>query len=118
MLQLDQTIFAQIVAQARADVSTQPDAAKWGRAIDRAIELLSTNPWIEQTGDGLLIAGSEGTYQANGTCQCRAYQNGLTHCKHRVLAKLVRRHDEALAKQRACRPSYEEAVREMSELFA
>lgn len=114
MLNLNQTIFTKVVTQARADVAGQP---KWEAAITRAVALLETNPWIERTDDGLLIAGSEGrTYKANGSCQCAAYLAGMTHCKHRVLAKLVRRYDEAMAQQVA-RPSYEVAVAELLECF-
>jgi len=96
MLTLHPATFAAVVRQARADVASQPDADKWLAAIDRAVELAETNPWIERTEAGLLIAGSEGTYTANGSCGCPAYRAGMMHCKHRVLAKLVKRHDEAL----------------------
>lgn len=117
MLALNPQIFSKVITQARADVKGQPDAAKWDAAITRAVALLESNPWIERTDDGLLIAGSEGrTYKANGSCQCAAYLAGMTHCKHRVLAKLVKRHDEALAKQ--ARPSYSEALAAMNELYA
>lgn len=115
MLHLDPTLFAEIVKQARADVAAQPDAAKWNAAIDRAVELVESNPWIERCDHGIIVAGSEGAYVANGACQCLAYQNGLTHCKHRVLAKLVKRYDEAQARQT---PAYAQALAEALELFA
>lgn len=115
MLNLNATLFAQVVQQARADVANQPDAAKWNAAIDRAIELAETNPWIERAEHGIIVAGSEGAYTANGQCQCRAYEKGLTHCKHRVLAKLVKRHDQAQARQT---PAYAQALAEALELFA
>lgn len=116
MLNLDPTLFAEIVKQARADVAHQVDAAKWNAAIDRAVELAETNPWIERTGAGLLIAGTSGaSYHANGSCSCAAYVNGLTHCKHRVLAKLVKRYDEAQPRQT---PAYAVALKEALELFA
>lgn len=119
MLNLDFNLFAEIVKQARADVANQPDAAKWNRAIDRAVELAESNPWIERDGNhGIIIAGSEGeSYRANGQCGCKGYTSGHTHCKHRVLAKLVKRYDEALARQNS-RPSYTQAVAEMMECFA
>lgn len=117
MLVLDFAVLARIVAQAREDVATQPDAAKWNAAIDRALTLLESNPWIERTDDGLLIAGSEGTYHANGTCECRGYRAGMGHCKHRVLAKLVRRYDEAVARQ-VVRPAYADVLADIQELYA
>lgn len=116
MLQLNTDTLNKVVTQARADVAGQPDAAKWDAAITRALALLETNPWIERTDDGLLIAGSEGTYSANGSCQCPAYRAGMTHCKHRVLSKLIKRYDEAVAAQ-AVRPSYDEAVSALLECF-
>lgn len=115
MLNLNSKLFEEIVKQARADVAGQLDAAKWNAAIDRAVELAETNPWIERCDHGIIIAGSEGAYVANGQCQCLAYQNGHTHCKHRVLAKLVKRYDEAQARQT---PAYAQALAEALELFA
>lgn len=120
-LTLNPTLLTRVIAQARADVATQPDAKKWDAAISRAVKLLEENPWIERTDNGLLIAGTEGTWQANGSCQCPAYRAGMTHCKHRVLAKLVRRYDEAVAQQvvqQVARPSYTHALADIQELYA
>lgn len=135
MLHLDPTTLTQVVNSARLSAADHP---RWLTAIDRALVELDTNPYIERGDDSSLIIGSTSgkCYAANGVCQCVAFTYGQP-CWHRAAARLVRLHDEAQARQQrrvsyeqaqakaeidsditARRAAYEQAVREMEELFA
>lgn len=94
MLNLNETTFAAVVAQARQDAAQHP---RWLNAITRAVRELTENPYIERQADhpGLLIGSTSGSvYTANGVCQCQAFTHGHA-CWHRAAARLVRLHDEA-----------------------
>ncbi|MET0466768.1 MAG: SWIM zinc finger family protein [Chitinophagaceae bacterium] len=43
----------------------------------------------------LILSDSNEIYTANGTCQCKAFQNGRRPCWHRAAARLVKRYTEA-----------------------
>jgi hypothetical protein len=99
MLNLNCTILADVVEQALVDAAAHP---RWVSAIRRAFEEVDSNPYMERnpSGHGLIIGSSSGTaYSANGVCSCEAFQYGNA-CWHRAAARLVRRHDEALARAR------------------
>ena len=115
MLTLDPTTLQQVVNSARLSAAQDQ---RWLNAIDRAAAELAENPYIVRQDDHLLIASSSSDriYEANGRCQCRAFQSGQP-CWHRSAARLVQRYDEALARQ-ARRPAYEQALAEINELFA
>lgn len=67
---------------------------RWQTAIVKAKHQLETNPYIHFDGASLLIlSDSNEIYHANGTCQCKAYQNG-NPCWHRAAARLVERYME------------------------
>jgi hypothetical protein len=141
MLELDRSTLDQVIAKALLDAAAHP---RWIVAIGRAAVELDTNPYIERQTDhpGLLIASPSGTvYSANGTCGCMAFTYGQP-CWHRAAARLVRLHDERQAAEQCpnccaaqpyaerCpaaqidadqakrRAEYEQAVREMEELYA
>jgi hypothetical protein len=98
MLNLDTAILDQITAAARERVADDP---RWLHAIDRAARELAENPYIERTADALLIGSPSGqTYEANGVCQCRAFQCGRP-CWHRAAGRLVQRYDEVAQVQQA-----------------
>jgi hypothetical protein len=88
--------FDAAVETAKAAVKDNADSNKWISAIDRAVEMAHDPGYsITPLADGLEIVKSDGTtYVSNGTCQCEAYQRGLGQCKHRTLAKIVKRMKE------------------------
>jgi hypothetical protein len=114
MLNLDPTTLTQVVNSAKLAAADSP---RWLNAIDRAAQELADNPYIARQDDHLLIGSPSGEiYEANGTCQCRAYLTGKP-CWHRAARRLVQRHDEAQARQ-AKRPTYAQALADVNELFA
>jgi hypothetical protein len=139
MLTLDRSTLDQVIAKALLDAAAHP---RWIVAIGRAAVELDTNPFIERGDHGLIIGSPSGTcYSANGICQCTAFTFGQP-CWHRAAARLVRLHDERQAAEQcpnccagadyadrcpaalfgrrrfARRLAYEQAVREMEELYA
>jgi hypothetical protein len=135
VLNVNVTTFSAVVDQAMKDAAGHP---RWLAAINRAVVEVLSNPWIERGDHGLIIGSPSGKcYAANGICQCTAFEFKQP-CWHRAAAKLVRLHDEkqgewyaakeraeaAQAKtevdadQTARRLAYEQAVREMAELYA
>jgi hypothetical protein len=139
MLTLDRSTLDQVIAKALLDAAAHP---RWIVAIGRAAVELDTNPYMERGDHGLIIGSESGKcYAANGICQCTAFEFKQP-CWHRAAARLVRLHDEKLAAaqcpnccagaeyvdrcpaaqidadQTARREAYEQAVREMEELYA
>lgn len=67
---------------------------RWQRAIAKALGQLQRNPFIHYDGQALLIlSDSNAIYEANGTCQCRAFNQGQP-CWHRAAARLVERYNQ------------------------
>lgn len=114
MLNLNCTILQTVADKALMDAAAEP---RWIHAIGRALVELDANPWIER-GElhGLVIGSPSGNcYAANGVCGCMAYAHRAP-CWHRAAARLVRLHDEAIA--RVTRQSARvEAERLMNELY-
>jgi hypothetical protein len=144
MLDINPTTLAAVVDKALADAADHP---RWLNAISRAVTELVSNPWIERqhAHAGLIIGSPSGNcYSSNGICGCCAYtgidpntgkrlHQGGQPCWHRAAARLVRLHDQrqqvstidALDGYRhgddikaAKRRAYEQACREMDELYA
>jgi hypothetical protein len=69
---------------------------RWQNAIDKAVAGVESGWWvITELADGVLVTTECGhTYHANGSCQCRAFENGQP-CKHRALARLIDLYHEA-----------------------
>jgi hypothetical protein len=62
---------------------------RWTAAIDKAVAGVESGAWIvTELAHGIMVTTENGTYHANGACQCRAYELGQA-CKHRALARLV-----------------------------
>ncbi len=81
---------------------------RWRNALESGYEyLLQTDEIVFDVATGTLVYYSESgvIYQANGSCQCKAFEEGQP-CKHRAAARLVKNAVKA------------QANREMSELFA
>lgn len=69
---------------------------RWQRAIAKAVEQIRENPYIHFDGAAALILSPESNeiYTANGTCQCKAFENGHRPCWHRAAARLLKRYHE------------------------
>ena len=95
MLDIDPTKLQAVVNSARLSAANDQ---RWLHAIDRAAAELAENPLIERMDDHLLIASSSSDriYEANGRCQCKAFQSGQP-CWHRAASRLVQRYTEAQA---------------------
>ena len=91
MLDIDQSRMQQVVQDAFDKVS---GSRRWETAIVKAMQQIEENPYMHYDGRALLILSPSGEiYTANGTCQCRAYQNHQP-CWHRAAARLVERYNE------------------------
>jgi|SRR3954469_23941368 hypothetical protein len=75
--------------------ATAPKFVKrWQSAIARAFQELQSNVFLEWVDGSLLILSpSNEIYEANGKCQCRAYELGYP-CWHRAAARIVQRLNE------------------------
>ena len=75
--------------------SNRADAKRWQSAIRKAVGELQSNPFWNYDGAELLMmsATSGTTYQSNGTCQCRAFEQSQP-CRHRAAARLLARYAE------------------------
>jgi hypothetical protein len=78
--------FNSIVEAAKAKTSDP----KWLRAIERAAAAILSGEMIVTTlAHGALVTTANGTYAANGHCNCEAARKGHTQCKHRAAARLM-----------------------------
>src|SRR5262245_37513424 len=78
--------FNQVVSDAKAKTSDP----RWLRAIERAAAAIISGEMIVTTlTDGALVTTANGTYAANGHCNCEAARKGHTQCKHRAAARLM-----------------------------
>lgn len=67
---------------------------RWEVAITKASIELERNPFMHWNGHALLVLSSSNEiYEANGTCQCKAFAHGQP-CWHRAAARLVERYNE------------------------
>jgi hypothetical protein len=69
---------------------------RWIKAIGKATVEFENNPFLSWNFDSkhlIIWSKSNEIYEANGTCQCRAYLDGQP-CYHRALARLVQRYFE------------------------
>jgi hypothetical protein len=91
MLNINQERFANVVQMALVKAN---DSKRWRNAIVRAAVEIEVNPYIEWKDNSLLILSSSNEiYEANGSCQCKAFANGQP-CWHRAAARLVERYNE------------------------
>jgi hypothetical protein len=89
----EQLLEASTDAFDRVAESNEPEWKKkrWTRAIARAWQELQSNVFLEWVDGSLLILSSSNEiYEANGTCQCRAFELGYP-CWHRAAARIVQR---------------------------
>lgn len=85
--------FEQVVKEAKAKAANDP---KWLRAIERASAAILSGEMIVTTlAHGALVTTTNGTYAANGHCNCEAARCGHTQCYHRAAARLMDRYETA-----------------------
>lgn len=86
-MKFNQIQFAKVVETAKAKAASSP---RWIRAIDRAAAALMSGELIVTTlAEGALVTSANGSYLANGSCQCKAAKAGHAECYHRAAARLV-----------------------------
>lgn len=79
--------FNEVVAGAKAKSVNDP---KWTRAIEKAAKAILSGEMIVTTlAHGALITTANGTYSANGHCNCEAARKGRSACYHRAAARLM-----------------------------
>jgi hypothetical protein len=96
----NQTKFKQIISDAicatAETAKNERSAARWINAINKAADLVETQGEFitrNEADKSVLVWNQESNkiYEANGVCQCAAYKSGMA-CKHRALAKLLRKY--------------------------
>ena len=86
--------FNSIVEAAKAKAANDP---KWLRAIEKAAKAILSGEMIVTTlAHGALITTANGTYAANGHCNCEAARRGHTQCYHSAAARLMDLYETAL----------------------
>src|SRR4051812_33873421 len=97
--------FAETVADVLAKLQIQKEKGsmsegildRWIKAIAKATVEFENNPFLNWDSDSkhliLWNQASNQIYEANGTCQCKAFLGG-NPCYHRALARLIQRHLE------------------------
>lgn len=95
---LDREKFAAVVADAIAKIQLSgKDVKRWVNAIAKATVEIENNPFMTWQADknSLLIWSQKSSeiYEANGVCQCAAYNSGFP-CYHRAAARLIQRYLE------------------------
>lgn len=89
MMNIDQSRMLEVIQEAFDKVS---DSRRWQTAIVKAKQQIEENPYLHFDGHALLILSSSGEiYNANNSCQCKAYAKGQP-CWHRAAARLVERY--------------------------
>ncbi len=92
MTNLNETKLAAVVDAALVAVKGDK---RWTNAILKAEEMLtSANPYIHFDGARIVMLSDSGeVYEANGVCQCKAFEKSQP-CKHRAAYKLMVRYSE------------------------
>ena len=90
-MNVDEGLMELVVQEAFNKVSGN---RRWETAIVKAKQQIESNPFLHFDGHALLILSPSGEiYEANGTCQCKAYRSGYP-CWHRAAMRLVQRYAE------------------------
>lgn len=93
MLDVDQDRMRAVAQTAFDKVSGN---RRWEMAIARALRMIEDNPFMQWSGESLLILSpSGGIYDASRICQCAAYVHRLP-CWHRAAVRLMKRYGEEL----------------------
>ena len=78
------------IKQAAEIAKAKTSDKHWINAIDKPVAGVESGWWIiTELAHGVAVTTECGnTYFANGSCQCKAFENGQA-CKHRALARLI-----------------------------
>lgn len=76
------------IKQAAEIAKTKTSDKRWINAIDKAVAGVENGWIVTYETHGIMVTTENGTYRANGSCQCKAFAVGQA-CKHRALARLV-----------------------------
>ena len=101
---INNEILGKVVAETLVSIQHQFESKqltegcykRWIKAISKATVEFENNPFLTWNFDSkhlIIWSKSNEIYEANGTCQCRAYLDGQP-CYHRALARLVQRYFE------------------------
>lgn len=91
---INETKFNEVVASAKAKTNDP----KWLRAIEKAAKAILSGEIIVTTlAHGALVTTANGTYAANGHCNCEAARHGHSQCYHRAAARLMDRYETEMA---------------------
>jgi hypothetical protein len=90
--------LAEVAAESISKINPQQqDGKRWINAIAKAVIEIESNPFMSYDSDSrslLMLSETSGEiYQANGSCQCRAFNEGFP-CRHRAAARLIQRYLE------------------------
>ena len=90
--EINKEILGEIAAEAIKKINPDTkDGKRWINAVAKATAEIETNPFMtyEVESHSLLMLSdtSNQIYKANGTCQCKAFENGFP-CRHRAAARL------------------------------
>jgi hypothetical protein len=86
-MNINKAKFERVVEEAKAKAANSP---RWLRAIERAAAAILSGEMIVTTlAHGALVTTANGTYAANGHCNCEAARNNHKECKHRAAARLM-----------------------------
>ena len=91
--EINKEILGEIAAESIAKINPQSTNGKrWISAIGKATAEIETNPFMTYEIDShsllMMSETSNEVYRANGTCQCKAFEQGYP-CRHRAAARLV-----------------------------
>jgi hypothetical protein len=85
-MEINKVKFEQVINEAKAKTNDP----KWLRAIEKAAAAILSGEMIVTTlAHGALVTTANGTYAANGHCNCEAARRGHTQCYHRAAARLI-----------------------------
>jgi hypothetical protein len=92
---LNKAKFERVVEEAKANEANDP---KWLRAVKKAAKaILCGEMIVTPLGHGALVTTANGTYAANGHCNCEATRRGHTQCYHRAAARLMDLYETEMA---------------------
>ncbi len=89
-MEINKQKLERVASEAKIKAANSP---RWINAINKAVEGLLGAWIVTELVEGLLITTENGTYHANGACQCKSYEFGKP-CSHRAAAQLVKRMSE------------------------
>ncbi len=91
--EVNREVLGQIAAESIAKINpSSQNGKRWINAIAKATAEIESNPYMTYQHDShsllMLSETSNEVYTANGTCQCKAFNQGFP-CRHRAAARLI-----------------------------